>query len=83
MAKQLPHFPPQPSPQVTEASKRQQALSFLTNQRSQFAINILVNLVKDRTVDLGNYEDFVVLSVKMADRMMDELYGVPKEEEKK
>ena len=83
MAKQLPHFPPQPSPQVTEASKRQQALSFLTNQRSQFAINILVNLVKDKECDEEDYLHFVDLSVKMADRMMDQLYGVPKEEEKK
>lgn len=63
-----------------EEVKKQQALSYLTNQRSSFAVNILVNLIKDKTVDLGNYESFVELSVKMADKLMDELYGVPKEE---
>lgn len=63
-----------------EEAKKQQALSYLTNQRSSFAVNILVNLIKDKTVDLGNYESFVELSVKMADKLMDELYGVPKEE---
>lgn len=65
-----------------EVERKQQALSFLTNQRSTFAINILANLIKDKSIDLGNYEQFVDLSVKMADRLMDRLYAVNEEEGK-
>ena len=61
-----------------ENAQRQQALSYLANQRASFAINILATLVKDKEVDLANYESFVDLSVKMADRLMDKLYAVEK-----
>lgn len=62
-----------------EVERKQQALTYLANQRSSFAINILVNLIKDKSIDLGNYESFVDLSVKMADKMMDKLYSVNEE----
>ena len=61
-----------------ENAQRQQALSYLANQRASFAINILATLVKDKEVDLANYESFVDLSVKMADKLMDKLYAVEK-----
>lgn len=62
-----------------EVERKNQALSYLANQRSSFAINILVNLIKDKSIDLGNYESFVDLSVKMADKLMDKLYSVNEE----
>lgn len=62
-----------------EVERKQQALSYLANQRSSFAINILVNLIKDKSIDLGNYESFVDLSIKMADKLMDKLYSVNEE----
>ena len=62
-----------------EVERKNQALSYLANQRSSFAINILVNLIKDKSIDLGNYESFVDLSVEMADKLMDKLYSVNEE----
>lgn len=61
-----------------ENEQRQQALSYLANQRASFAINILATLCKDKQVDLANYESIVDLSVKMADKLMDKLYAVEK-----
>ena len=61
-----------------ENAQRQQALSYLANQRASFSINILATLIKDKEVDLGNYESIVDLSVKMADKLMDKLYAVEK-----
>lgn len=61
-----------------ENAQRQQALSYLANQRASFAINILANLVKDKECGEEDYLSFVDLSVKMADRLMDKLYAVEK-----
>ena len=59
----------------SEEERKQKALSYLANQRSTIAVNVLCNLVREKDCDKEDYLQMVDLSVEMADRMMDRLYS--------
>ena len=66
-----------------EVERKNQALSYLANQRSSFAINILCNMVRgaitNRDCTNMDCKGLVDLSVEMADHLMDKLYSVNEE----
>lgn len=66
-----------------EVERKNQALSYLANQRSSFAINILCNMVRgaitNRDCTNMDCKALVDLSVEMADHLMDKLYSVNEE----
>ena len=72
------------TPDQIRDEKRMQAMAQLAQRRESFAINILCNLVHGKAYDdIVNPEGFCELSVKMADEMMELLYGQNVKEVKK
>lgn len=72
----------------TKEEQEMQIARFLANKREQFAINILANIVKGNAFaypkdqDKDSFLGVVDLSVEMADRLVQKLYPVVKEEKK-
>lgn len=79
---------PQAAKPVSEEEKRLQIVRFLSQKREQFTLNILNGLchnIKSNTPDAGVIEgvyDVVDLAVKMADKLMEKLYPMEREESK-
>lgn len=74
--------------QQTKEEQEMQIARFFANKREQFAINILANFVKGNAFaypkdqDKDSFFGVVDLSVEMADRLVQKLYPVVKEEKK-
>lgn len=72
----------------TKEEQEMQIARFFANKREQFAINILANIVKGNAFaypkdqDKDSFLGVVDLSVEMADRLVQKLYPVVKEEKK-
>lgn len=73
------------TPDMIRDEKRMQALQQLAQQRTSFAVNILCNMVQGWnyvSTDKETAMDLVDISVKMADHLMEKLYGQTNEEKK-
>ena len=72
----------------TKEEQEMQIARFFANKREQFAINILANIVKGNAFaypkdqDKDSFLGVVDLSVEMADRLVQKLYPVVKEDKK-
>ena len=70
----------------TKEEQEMQIARFFANKREQFAINILASLCRGNGFaypkDQDNFGQLVDLSVEMADRLIQKLYPVVKEEKK-
>ena len=73
------------TPDMIRDQKKMQALQQLA-QRTSFAVNILCNMVRgaitNRDCTNADCKGLVDLSVEMADRLMEKLYGQTNEEKK-
>ena len=73
-------------PQQTKEEQEMQVARFFANKRETFAINILASLCRGNGFaypkDQDNFGQLVDLSVEMADRLIQKLYPVVKEEKK-
>lgn len=69
---------------LTEEQKKAQVLQYLAQKREQYASNILYNLCSSIPKDFSNHdcETLVDVSVEMADRLMEKLYPIPKDDGK-
>ena len=74
------------TPEQIQEQKKNQALAMLVQKRESFAVNILVSLCRGNGFaypkDQDNFGQLVDLSVEMADRLLEKLYPVVKEEKK-
>lgn len=74
------------TPEQIRDQKKMQALQQLAQQRTSFAVNILCNMVRgaitNRDCTNADCKGLVDLSVEMADRLMEKLYGQTNEEKK-
>lgn len=72
----------------TKEEQEMQIARFFANKREQFAINILANIVKGNAFaypkdqDKDSFLGVVDLSVEMADRLVQKLYPVTREDKK-
>lgn len=74
--KQMPVQAQKPVPMTEEEIKRKQT-EFLMQKRESFAQGILYNLCQNvRIVDYDETDKIVDKSIKMADRLIEVLYGV-------
>lgn len=77
-----------PERPLTEQEKQARIMQFLQQKREQFTLNILNGLchnIKSNTPEAGVIEDVydvVDLAVKMADKLMQKLYPMEREEGK-
>lgn len=71
---------PRPMPQLkmSEEDKRNQALQFLAQRRETFSINILCSLLQNNPGI--NPDDVVEKAVYTADKLMEKLYPIKKDE---
>ena len=69
---------------LTEEEKKVKIMQFLQQKREQFAINILCNISHGSLDDLIKHSDapgaVVKIAVKMADKLIEELYPLPEED---
>ena len=85
---QIQMMPRQAAPKpLTEEEKKAKIMQFVQQKREGFAINILCNMchaaITNKDVTNVQIESLVDIAVKMADALMDKLYPMPENEEKK
>ena len=77
--KTISHVTPQRP--LTEEETKARIMQFLQQKREAFSINILCSLLQNNP---GIHpDDVIVKAVCLADGLMEKLYPMPKEEEKK
>ena len=75
----------QPAKPLTNDEKKAKVLQFLQQKREAFSLNILCNLCKVLDKDATNHHAtaLVDLSVDMADHLIEKLYPLPEDTDKK